>query len=178
VFDRRHAGSLAQVVARRRRQQPTHRARPVQSWSSQPVDDGGVSVPPASPARRTIRAQRGDAAEALVSQMLSHQGWQVLGRQVRVGRAELDIVAVDPGPPATLVAVEVRSRTSDRFGSQEERLDGAKVRRLYRAMTALRTVAALPDGAPLPTGLAWRVDLVAVDLPSGRMRHLVGLIPR
>ena len=128
--------------------------------------------------RRTVRRRDGDAAEARVADALRQHGWAIIARQVRVDRDELDIVARDPGPPEMLVVVEVRSRRSSRFGPQEERLDEAKVRRLYRAMNALRAARRLPDGRALPGGLDWRVDLVAVDHGDGRLRHLRGLIPR
>ncbi|HEX5465178.1 MAG TPA: YraN family protein [Candidatus Limnocylindrales bacterium] len=132
----------------------------------------------------TARRQHGDRAEALVARGLAAGGWTIVGRNVRVGRDELDLVALDPGPPATLVAVEVRSVSSGRFGPPEARVDGAKVRRCYRAAFALRAAGCLPGGAPLPR-LPWRVDLVAVELdPSlGRglggpvVRHLRGLYP-
>jgi Holliday junction resolvase-like predicted endonuclease len=128
--------------------------------------------------RRTPRRRDGDAAEARVAEALRRQGWAIIARQVRVDRDEVDIVALDPGPPEMIVVVEVRSRRSPRFGPQEERLDEAKVRRLYRAMNALRTARRLPDGRALPGGLSWRVDLIAVDHGVGRVRHLRGLIPR
>jgi putative endonuclease len=136
--------------------------------------------PTASPCLdpRTPRRRAGDAAEGLVATILRRHGWVVLARQLRVARDELDIVALDPGPPVMVVVIEVRSRRSPTFGAQEERLDEAKVRRLYRAMGALRASGRLPDGRALPTGVAWRVDLVAVDAASNRLRHLKGLIPR
>ncbi len=76
------------------------------------------------------------------------------------------------------VVVEVRSRRSGRFGAQEERLDEAKVRRLYRAMNVLRAAGWSAGGAAVPSGAGWRVDLVAIDEGSGAVRHLKGLIPR
>jgi Holliday junction resolvase-like predicted endonuclease len=127
---------------------------------------------------RTSRRRAGDAAEGRVAVELRRRGWSIIARQVRVGRDELDLVALDPGPPAFMVVVEVRSRRSPRFGTQEERLDEAKVHRLYRAMATLRARGCLPDGLPLPHGLDWRVDLVALDADAGRLRHLRGLIPR
>jgi Holliday junction resolvase-like predicted endonuclease len=128
--------------------------------------------------RRTPRRRSGDAAEAAVAAILRKQGWTVIARQLRVGRDELDLVTIDPGPPAMIVVVEVRSRSSPSFGPQEERVDEAKVRRLYRAMNALRTAGRLPDGRALPVDLGWRVDLVAIENGGARMRHLKGLIPR
>ncbi len=102
----------------------------------------------------------------------------MVARQLRVDRDELDLVALDPGPPAMIVVVEVRSRSSSAFGPQEERLDEAKVRRLYRAMNTLRAAGRLPDGRPLPVNLGWRVDLVAIDHGGLGVRHLKALIPR
>jgi hypothetical protein len=48
---------------------------------------------------RTPAQRAGDAAEDAVAVALATSGWRILGRRVRVGRLELDIVAVDPGPP-------------------------------------------------------------------------------
>jgi Holliday junction resolvase-like predicted endonuclease len=58
--------------------------------------------------------------------------------------------------------VEVRSRSTSRFGTPEESVDRRKIARLYRAAASLRASGALPDGTPLPR-LPWRVDLVALD---------------
>lgn len=111
---------------------------------------------------RTAQQQTGDGAEALVADHLAAMGWRILGRQVRLGRLEIDLVALDPAPPAELVLVEVRSRGRRDFGLPEETLDRAKRTALRRAVHALRDAAALPDGTPLPhAGL--RIDLVAVE---------------
>jgi putative endonuclease len=126
----------------------------------------------------------GDLAEGVVAGQLTALGWTVLAAGVRVGRDELDLVAVEPGLPPTLVFVEVRSRSSTRFGAPEETLDGAKLGRTYRAVFALLRERRLPDGRPLPP-LRWRVDLVAVDgRPLGHdeadrlaLRHVRGIAP-
>lgn len=93
-------------------------------------------------------------------------------------------MAIEPGPPATLVFVEVRSHSTSRFGSPEESVDRRKVSRLYRAAGTLRRAGRLPDGAPLPR-LPSRIDLIAVDLGPHLaagvggpiIRHLAGLLP-
>lgn len=113
---------------------------------------------------------------------LEEQHWTVLGTNVAVGRDELDIVAMEPDTPPWLVFLEVRSRSTSRFGAPEESVGAAKLARTYRAAFALLRTGCLPDGTPLPA-LAWRVDVVAVDMPprvgSGlrepRMRHLKGV---
>ena len=77
---------------------------------------------------RTAAQQAGDAAEALVAARLAEAGWTVLARNVHVGRHELDLVAVDPGPPAALVVVEVRWRAGRDFGLPEETVDHRNAR--------------------------------------------------
>jgi putative endonuclease len=65
---------------------------------------------------RTSQQLAGDEAERAVADRLAAEGWQIIGRHVRVGRGELDLVAVDPGPPPMLVVVEVRWRRDRGFG--------------------------------------------------------------
>lgn len=139
---------------------------------------------PAVGSTGTLRRRLGDRAEGLVAERLSALGWTVLAAGVRVGRDELDLVCVEPGVPPTLVFVEVRSRSSDRFGAPEETLGAAKIARTYRAAFALLRRRRLPDGRALPP-LGWRIDLVAVDArPLARtetdavhLRHIRGVTP-
>ena len=113
--------------------------------------------------RSSTAAQRaGDCAEALVAQDLITAGWTVVARNVQVGRSELDLVAVDPGPPRELVVVEVRWRNRRDFGLPEETLDHRKRVALRRAIGMLLESGRLPDGTPLPR-LPLRIDLVAVE---------------
>ncbi len=119
---------------------------------------------------RTPTQRVGDAAEGAVADALARAGWTILGRRVRVGRLEIDLVAVDPGPPGVLVMVEVRWRSSRAFGLPEETIDGRKVGRLRQAAGALVAAGRLPDGTPLPP-LPVRLDVVAVEPgPRGRAR--------
>jgi putative endonuclease len=113
--------------------------------------------------RRAGRRQASGArGERLAGEYLEALGWTILGRRVRIGRDEIDLLALEPGPPACLVVVEVRTRSSGRYGSPEESVDRRKIARLYRAAAGLRALGALPDGLPLPVH-SWRVDLVAID---------------
>ena len=118
---------------------------------------------------RTDAQRMGDAAEQLVADRLLAAGWSILGRNVHVGRHELDLIAVDPGPPRTLVAVEVRWRADRAFGLPEETVDARKRLRVRAAAYGLLERGALPDGVPLPH-LPLRFDLVVVE-PGGRVRH-------
>jgi putative endonuclease len=118
---------------------------------------------------RTAAQRTGDAAEARVAAHLVALGWVVLATHVRVGRAELDLLATDPGPPAALVIVEVRWRSRRDFGLAEETVDGRKRARLHRAGFALVELGRLPNGTALPT-LPVRFDLVVLE-PGDRLRH-------
>jgi putative endonuclease len=114
------------------------------------------------PVTRTSQQRIGDAGEQLVADRLGAAGWTILGRNVRLGRDELDLVAIDPGPPAALVVVEVRRRGRRDFGLAEETLDHRKRRALRRAAGTLLERGSLPDGTLLPS-LLLRFDLVAID---------------
>ncbi len=124
----------------------------------------------------TERQRRGALAESEAAGYLIGLGWRVVARNLKVGRDEIDILAIDVEPPATLVVVEVRSLRTAAFGSPEERVDRAKVGRLYRALAALGS--SLETGAGLGR-LPRRVDLVVVDRRLGppEIRHLRGLEP-
>jgi putative endonuclease len=127
---------------------------------------------------RTPAQRAGDAAEDAVAAALAMSGWRILGRRVRVGRLELDIVAVDPGPPPALAIVEVRWRRSRAFGLPEETADRRKLGRLRHAALGLVSRGTLPDGSRLP-GLPLRLDLVAVEPAAApgrlRLRHHRGI---
>ena len=125
---------------------------------------------------KTGRQVRGATAEQQAAEYLASIGWRVVARNLKVGRDEIDVLAVDPGPPRTLVTVEVRSVRTSAFGAPEERVDRAKVARLYRALASLGD-SLESDGAD--GRLPRRVDLVIVDRRSWpvQTRHLRALEP-
>ncbi len=134
------------------------------------------------PTPRTSRGRTGLAAEAVARRHLEDAGWIIVGANVVVGRGELDLVALDPDSPGTLVVVEVRGTRTGRFGAPEESVDHRKLARVRTTAFAL-----LRSGWPMAHGLgrirAIRVDVVAVELGStftpgsGRpvFRHLRGV---
>ena len=73
---------------------------------------------------------RGRLAERRVAALLESRGYVVLGTNVRVGRDEIDIVALDG---ATLVVVEVRARRDGSAAHPFETVNPAKARKLRRA---------------------------------------------
>lgn len=127
------------------------------------MDGPGPSGTTRTPAQRA-----GDAAESLVAARLVGAGWTILARNVHVGRRELDLVAVDPGPPQELVILEVRWRSRRDFGSAEESVDQRKRMRVRQAGYGLVERGGYPY-------LPLRFDLVVVEPGIGggepRIRH-------
>ena len=117
---------------------------------------------------KTARRRFGDEGEGLAAAFLARRGFRVLARNVRVPRVgEIDLVALD-GP--ALVFVEVKTRRDRAFGPPEEAVTPAKRRTLAACAEAWRTGRGW-------TARPWRIDVVAVDLSSGRpdIRHLEGI---
>lgn len=134
------------------------------------------------PTPRTARGRIGIAAEAVARSHLEGLGWTVVAANVTVGHGELDLVALDPDTPATLVVVEVRGARTTRFGAPEESVGARKLARLRASVaTLLRSGWITSHG--LGSVRAVRLDVIAVDLGprlapgSGepRVRHIRGV---
>lgn len=77
------------------------------------------------------RAEIGAMGEQLAVDHLERLGLRVLMRNWRCRYGELDVIAADD-VARTVVFVEVKTRTSERFGGVEQAVTPAKVRRLRR----------------------------------------------
>lgn len=71
--------------------------------------------------------------EDLAVDFLQRQGMEILARNWRAGRAEVDILARDKDE---LVAVEVKTRGTDAFGRPEVFVSRKKIRLLTEAVNA------------------------------------------
>lgn len=102
--------------------------------------------------KRDGRGARGREAERLAARFLEGEGYEVLARNHRIPRGEVDLVCTEKG---VLCFVEVRSRTSEAQGGPEETIGSRKMRRV---------IAAATDWALQHGGLArdMRFDVVAV----------------
>ena len=76
----------------------------------------------------------GAAGEQLACQWLEAHGFTIVHRNWRHGRDELDIVARDG---RFLVVVEVKTRSSDRWGDPEDAVDRKKQKKMMRAADEL-----------------------------------------
>lgn len=73
---------------------------------------------------------KGHAAEDLACKFLIGQGWEILERNYYYGKAEIDIIAKNK---EFLIFVEVKMRSTPKFGYPIEFVDDAKVERIFRA---------------------------------------------
>ncbi len=100
----------------------------------------------------------GQRGEAAAGRFLKRQGYTIVERGSRVGRGEIDLVAVDG---RTVVFVEVKTRSSDVAGLPYEAVDDAKQQRLTRlALVYLKRHGLLEYPA--------RFDVVSLVWPAGQ----------
>jgi len=107
------------------------------------------------------RAEIGALGEQLAVDHLTSLGLEVLDRNWRCRYGELDVIAADRSTRAA-VFVEVKTRTTDRFGGVEQAVTPDKVRRLRR-------LAGLWLAANASSWSAVRIDVVGVRI--GRQRE-------
>lgn len=112
----------------------------------------------------------GRAGEDRAAEHLTGDGYEVIDRNWRCTDGELDIDAVRGGE---LVVVEVKTRSSTRYGHPFEALDDRKTNRLWRL--AHMWARAHPDQA---RGRRVRVDAIAItgaDAARANIEHLKGI---
>lgn len=98
----------------------------------------------------------GVLGEKLAVDYLKKQKYKVIERNFRKGFGEIDIIAIDEG---TLVFIEVKTRTSQKFGTPLESINRWKLKTLVRTVQYYRmTHLNMPDSL--------RIDAIAVDLTS------------
>ena len=117
---------------------------------------------PATPSRRIALGQWGE--QKAVEHLVAH-GMEIVDRNWRCSLGELDIVAYDG---RTLVMIEVKTRTSEVFGTPAEAVTSRKATRLRRlAAQWLREHGDRP--------LEVRIDVIGVLVPERgpwRLDHL------
>jgi putative endonuclease len=112
------------------------------------------------------RAALGARAEQLATEHLERRGFEIVGRNVRIGRLELDVIA---RRGSLLVVCEVRSRKSDRVMTPAQSVD-------YRKVAHVREAARLwlRQHRTGTSQLRFDVASVLFDTPDGRLNYLEG----
>lgn len=113
----------------------------------------------------------GRAGEERAAAHLRGLGYVIEDRNWRCDQGEIDLVASEGG---SLLVVEVKTRTSERFGHPFEAIDERKRRRLWRL--AFAWASAHPERS---RGRVIRLDaigLVGDDPRTARLEHLRDLL--
>lgn len=98
----------------------------------------------------------GQIGEDIAADFLKKLGYKIIEKNYRIRGGEIDIIALNSN---TLVYVEVKTRTSHRFGLPEESVTHAKINFLIRAAKFYRSNRSnLPEQE--------RIDVVTVDFTS------------
>jgi putative endonuclease len=103
---------------------------------------------------KTNRQNLGRKGEDLAARYLSQQGYKILHRNYRIGKAEIDIIALDNDD---LVIVEVKSVRTTFFGSGVENITRRKKTMLILAAYAFLELYPAVETKNL------RFDVIAID---------------
>ena len=104
--------------------------------------------------QRKYQGSWGRKAEDLAVKLLTDKGYKILDRNFRSTFGEIDVVAIDNG---TLVFVEVKARSSNKYGLPEESVNYFKLNKIKK--TAEYYLFLHPE---LPEKM--RIDVVAIEL--------------
>ena len=106
----------------------------------------------------TLRSTKiGADGETLVASFLLAKGATIIARNWRIKEGEIDLVARIEG---TLIFVEVKSRTSNKYGHPLESIGAEKARRLQRLALAWISIHD-------QWGADYRIDCAAVNFRDG-----------
>ncbi len=95
----------------------------------------------------------GDEGERLAAEFLSKKGYKIIERNFRIRGGEIDIIAIHDN---TLVFIEVKTRSSNKFGTPLESITPWKLKALIRTAQFYKI-----KHKNLPEGM--RVDAVTVE---------------
>lgn len=112
--------------------------------------------------------RRGDLGETVAAAFLQLKGCEVMGRNYRFARREIDLVVRDGNH---IVAVEVKLRRGSRYGTAAQAIDKKKLDRIRLALDGM-----VRDGR---IQLKPRIDVVAIDVQDDGARmtveHIAGV---
>jgi putative endonuclease len=116
---------------------------------------------------KTNRQNLGRTGEDLAVNYLQQKGFRILDRNFRIGKAEIDIIALEQ---EELIIVEVKSVCTIRYGYGEEHISEKKKRMLIRAAYGYLNLF------PTLTGKNLRFDVLIVnfDCYPATIKHYRG----
>ncbi|MEK7122970.1 MAG: YraN family protein [Patescibacteria group bacterium] len=96
----------------------------------------------------------GKQGEDIAASYLERRGYTIIGRNYRIRGGEIDLVARKGDE---IVFVEVKARSSARYGYPEESVTSQKTRFIARAIASFMRKHRIPDSFYL------RFDVIAID---------------
>lgn len=102
----------------------------------------------------------GKQGETLTALWLQQQGFVILGRNLHTRYGEIDVLALRDG---VLHVVEVKTRTSDLFGSPADALTPQKIQKLKRCLQQLWLKGTID-------ATAVRMSRISIDVACIRLR--------
>ena len=110
------------------------------------------------------RKRLGTKGEELAEQYLKNKGFEILERNYRYKRKEIDLIARDRN---TIVFVEVKTGKSKKFGQPWEKVDWRKQKRIIEVAQAFLCENNFLD-------CDFRFDVLAIDLEKkeNRINHI------
>lgn len=112
----------------------------------------------------SYRQSLGMWGEALAADFLTQLGYLIIGRNVRTSYGEIDLVVCqDMSTSPVIVMVEVKTRSSTKFGFPEEAVSHRK--KVHLVNSAQAFMQAHPE-----LGGNWRIDVIAIQKKGGDSR--------
>ena len=108
------------------------------------------------------RRAYGNEGEQAACDFLAAKGWEIVDRNVRRGRGEIDIIA---RLKKTTAFIEVKRRRSTAFGQPAEAVNLEKQRRIVQAAALYMQENKLDDA---------RVRFDVIEILPGEIRHIPG----
>jgi len=99
----------------------------------------------------------GAKGEKLAADFLCHHGFEIIDRNFRYGRGEIDIVA---RKDRLIIFCEVKTRTSSTFGKGEDAVDGRKQQQIRKVAEGYISEKKLDN-------FDFRFDVVVVEINRG-----------
>ena len=110
------------------------------------------------------RKALGQLGEDLACNYLQKKGYHLVGRNIRLFCGEIDLLFQDKD---TFVICEVKTKSSQKFGSPQEEVDFFKQRKLINLARAI--LQKYPEKSV-------RIDVVAIYSETGEIEHIISAV--
>lgn len=111
-------------------------------------------------AQKRETSKLGKTAENFTAGYLSSKGYKIIDRNFRSKFGEIDLIAIKDNK---LVLIEVKARTSDKFGFPEEAVTPSKIWRITKTAEYYSLL-----NPKLPKSL--RIEVVSIQISDGKLK--------